>query len=237
MRRLSLALFLLAGCDSATGSDPLDLALSALEVIGGNHQEAEVATQVPNPLRISARVGATPAPGLLVCYVADSPQAGEPFTPCVLTDENGEAGAVWTFGTQAGEYVVQARGMVAGEPVAFADYELVARPGPITSAFLHPEYTSNQEVGLPALLPDIFNDTHSNVIGYTIAVTGDFTAVENPTAFTAWGLALADGAEVGASGTITFTATRDGVVVVRHAERVPYVVEGYWRLHLSPLPE
>ena len=107
---------------------PPQLVATTLEVISGNNQDADVSTQLSNPLvvRVLDQNG-DPFSGAEVTFSA-SPSGGRFSDETVTTGANGQARTRFTLGSTAGDYTITASvtGLTAATFTATANEVLVA---------------------------------------------------------------------------------------------------------------
>jgi plastocyanin len=107
------------GGDLGGGPDPAALSAARLEP-SGNQQSGSAGQDLPSPLRIVIRRGATPTAGAVITWSAIG--AGASMTPAVdTTGADGISSSVWHLGNAAGAQSSQAvvSGGADGSPVAF----------------------------------------------------------------------------------------------------------------------
>jgi plastocyanin len=115
------------GGDLGGGPDPAALSAARAEP-SGNQQSGSVGQDLPNPLRIVIRRGATPTAGAVITWSAIG--AGALMTPAVdTTGADGISSSVWHLGNAAGAQSSQAvvSGGADGSPVAFT--AIASNPG------------------------------------------------------------------------------------------------------------
>lgn len=78
-----------------------------LSIVGGNNQTAQVLTQLPLPIQITATNPYTGQPdqGVTVTF-SDGNKGGTFGSPTAVTDVNGSASTTYTFGKSAGVYTI-----------------------------------------------------------------------------------------------------------------------------------
>jgi hypothetical protein len=107
-----------------------------LRLESGNGQEAQVGTQLPSPLVVSAENDAgNPLSGQIVNFVVTS-GGGSVFAGASVTNAEGIAQELWTLGLSTAEpqrVEVRAVDPTTGEPKIFGVFEATALPGPVAS--------------------------------------------------------------------------------------------------------
>lgn len=191
------ALVLLPGCG---GSSESFGPAASLSVVSGDHQEAQVGTELPDPIvvRVTDADG-RPVPNQIVNFVIVS-GGGSVFGGTSQTNADGEARERWTLDTLVGEQTIEARAVdqATGAAIVFGRITATALPGPLK--YLFPDYDVRIWVGEPLDLASIMHatDQYNNIIP-----DPPLTAVTEPP-FTLQGTVLTSSSEVG--GTVVVTS-------------------------------
>lgn len=224
---LTLPLFMLAACDSPSGSSRPGPA-AQLEILAGDLQPNAVAgAELPEPLvvRVTDAQG-RPVPNQIVNFRVTA-GGGSVFAGAAETNQNGEARDRWTLGTVAGDtqrVEVRAVDPATGEPLVFGTFRAVARPDAPAAIAVAENVPLSGPAGAPLTPAVVVRDRFSNPVpGASVswAVTsggGSLSTATSTTdaqgiARTQWtlggSLAAPQGlsASVGPSITTTLTAT------------------------------
>ncbi len=121
-----------------------------LEVTGGDEQTGLVGEELPDPIIVRVTGPDGPAPGVLINFVVTT-GGGHVFAGSALTNSAGEAKERWTLGAEAGENVVEARGVdqTTGDAIVYAQIHATAvtsPPGEPAVDYIAPEYRSQYRV-------------------------------------------------------------------------------------------
>jgi hypothetical protein len=141
--------FLLLGCPLVACSDSGGPAGAlTLSLVSGNGQEAQVGTQLTDPLVVTAEDAAgNRLPGQVVNFVVTS-GGGSVFAGASVTNAEGVAQELWTLGLSAAQLQrveVRAVDPSTGEPKVFGVFEATALPGPVAS-IAFPERLGNVQL-------------------------------------------------------------------------------------------
>jgi hypothetical protein len=135
MRSATLSVLLLLACGCGSSNEPDPRAAASLTVISGDAQQAEVGTDLPEPVVVKVSdANGVPVPNQLINFVVVS-GGGRVFAGAAQTNAAGEARERWTLGTVAGEQMIEVRAVdqSTGEPIVFARITAKAEPGPPVS--------------------------------------------------------------------------------------------------------
>jgi hypothetical protein len=222
----ALGALLLAACSESPSAPG---APASLAIVSGNGQQAVVGTELPEAL-IARIVDANgrPVPGQIVNFRVVS-GGGSVFAGSAISNSDGIVRERWTLGTSTSvPQRIEARAVdnATGEPLVFAEFTAIAKPGPATSIEVH---AGNAQSGsalstLPESLAAVVRDQYGNpAVGTSVTWTASANAgtfSPNPSiadaegiARTMWTLGTRGGAVTasvsisGASATFAATTT------------------------------
>lgn len=242
-RRLHVLLFVVAlgSCDGSALVLPAEGEPAAVAAVAGNDQHGVVARPLADPLVV--RVTDTrdrPVVGQEVSFAVTSGDGASVEPASAVTDQAGEASAIWTLGTAAGQHAVVAR-VVGGGPSAGLEVAFTAIAGPGPAASLAPVRGDGQAGSAGSPLADSLVVAVADAFGNPVpdhpvawrAGAGGVTASVVPTgadgrSAVGWTLGPAAGPQTatasaeGLTGSpITFTATANPGAAGRLAIVVP----------------
>jgi hypothetical protein len=191
----------LAGCgDDLTLPAPGPTALS-LDVLGGNDQTGTVGQELENPVVVVVKTTAgVPIPGREVAFATTGAGAGAFDPASAMTDAQGKALSHWTLGTVPGEY--------SGQATVLAQQD--STPPPVT-------FRATANPGSPdsvrADSPTIQNGRRGEAVDQPlVVVVVDRYGNPVPNVEVTWRAELGNGDLTPASGTVTGTDGRCGVI-------------------------
>jgi len=196
-----------------------------LNVVGGNNQTAQVLNPLPAPLQITTSDPYTnqPISGVTVTFT-DGNKSGSFNPTSYVTDSNGNASTIYTFGKKAGVYTLTVNAPNFGDVTATE----TATPANATTliSYFGARQTGPAGTVLPGALTAEAEDAYGNPVpGITVNFTSNQTGVLNPAsiATNAKGLALTSFTLPTTVGKTTVTASSSGL---KNATFVEFSVAG-----------